>query len=93
MGTQIGGVALVALAYALWSAASRPGLHSVAAGAGALAQGGAAVVIAAWLVLRDRVDMPGLGDLGEVLLIGTAVVFAALAVAQAWLALTGETSD
>ena len=90
IGTQIGGVALVALAYVLWSAASRPELRRIAAGAGALGEGGTAVVIASWLLFRDRLDMPGLGDLGEGLMIGAAVVLAALALAQAWLALSGD---
>lgn len=90
LGTQIGGVALVALAYLLWSGASRPELAGVAATCGALAEGGAAVVLAAWLLFRDRVDMPGLGDLGEGLMIGAAVVLGALALAQAWLVLRGD---
>lgn len=90
MGTQLGGVALIALAYVLWSAAARPDLTRIAAGAGALAEGGAAVVIAAWLLFRDRADMPGLGDLGEGLMIGAALVLAGLAVAQAWLVLTRD---
>ena len=89
MGSQIGGVALVAIAVLLWSAASRPELTALAALTGALAEGGAAAVIAGWLLFRDRIDMPGLGDLGEVLLIGVAVVLAVLAAAQAWIALNG----
>ena len=86
MGTQIGGVALVALAYLLWMGATRPELAQTASLCGALAEGGAAIVIASWLLFRDRVDLPGMGDLGEGLLIGAAVILGALALAQAWLA-------
>lgn len=93
MGTQIGGVALVALAYLLWTGASRPELARTAALVGALAQGGAAVVIASWLVFRDRIDLPGLGDVGEGLLIGTAVALGALALLQAWLVLRRPAGD
>jgi hypothetical protein len=87
IGTQIGGVALVALAYLLWAACSRPELTRVAAATGAIAEGGAAVVIGSWLLFRERIDLGGIGGLGEALLIVTAVVFAALALAQARLAL------
>ena len=92
MGTQIGGVALIALAYLLWMGAARPELTPVAARAGALGEGGSAIVIGAWLIFRDPIDfaglsdLDGLGDLGTGLLIGTAVVLAALASAQAWIA-------
>jgi hypothetical protein len=93
IGTQVGGVALIALAYVLWAGAARSELTATAAVAGALAEGGAAVVIAAWLILRDPIDLAspsdldGIGDLGTGLLIGTAVVLGTLALAQAWVAL------
>jgi hypothetical protein len=94
LGTQIGGVALVALAYLLWMGAARPELTGVAATAGALAEGGSATVIGAWLIFRDQIDLAspsnldGLDDLGTGLLIGATAVLATLAIAQAWLALT-----
>jgi hypothetical protein len=94
IGTQIGGLAVVALAYLLWMGAARPDLTGVAATAGALAEGGSAAVIGAWLILRDPIDfagpsnLDGLDDLGTGLLIGAAVVLATLAIAQVWLALT-----
>lgn len=91
MGTQIGGVALVALAYLLWAAGGRPELTGMAAVTGALAEGGAAGVIAGWLIFRDRVDLGGIGDLGTSLLIGAAAVLGALALAQAWVAVSLRT--
>ena len=90
IGTQIGGVALVALAYALWASAPRAELRRIAATTGALAEGGAAGVIGSWLVFRDRLDLGGIGGLGEALLIATAVILAVLALAQARLALAGD---
>ena len=83
---QLGGAALVGLAYLLWMAAARPELIGAVAGAGAIAQGGGAVVIAAWLIFRDT-DQLGIDTLGMVILIVTAVVLALLALAQARLAL------
>ena len=80
---QIGGLALVALAYLLWSAAGHPELQPVAARAGVLVHGGAAVMIAAWLIFRDPEADLGIDTLGTVLLIGAAVVLAALAAAMA----------
>jgi hypothetical protein len=62
------------LAYLLWRSVGRPELVGVAAGAGAIAQGGAAAVIAAWLLFRDPgVDL-GIETLGAVLLAVTAAV-------------------
>jgi hypothetical protein len=84
---QVGGAALIGLAYLLWRSASRPELVGVAAGSGAIAQGGGALVIAGWLIFRDREQL-GIDTLGIVVLIITAVALALLALAQLRLALT-----
>jgi hypothetical protein len=90
LSTQLGGAGFLGLAYLLWAAAPRPELAGVAAGAGAIAEGAGAVVIAAWLIFRDRIDMPGIDDLGYVILIAVAAVFALLALAQARVALASR---
>jgi hypothetical protein len=77
------------LAYLLWRSVGRPELVGVAAGAGAIAQGGAAAVIAAWLLFRDPgVDL-GIETLGAVLLAVTAAVLAAVALGLAALSRAG----
>ncbi len=86
---QVGGAALLGLAYLLWTSATRPELAGVAAGAGAIAQGAGALVIAAWLIFRDDEDL-GIDTLGTVILIVTAIVLALLAVAQIRLALASR---
>jgi hypothetical protein len=48
------GAALIGLAYLLWRAASRPEPVGVVAGSGAIPHGGGGLVIAAWLIFRDR---------------------------------------
>jgi hypothetical protein len=86
---QVGGTALVGLAYLLWRSASRPELVGVAAATGAIAQGGGALVIAAWLIFRD-LEQLGIDTLGTVVLIVTATVLALLALAQIRFALTSR---
>jgi hypothetical protein len=86
---QVGGTALIGLAYLLWAAATRPELAGVAAGAGAIAHGVGAAVIAAWLIFRDQADL-GIDTLGPVLLIVTAVLLALLALAQIRLAMASR---
>jgi hypothetical protein len=82
LGPQIGGVALLALAFLLWSAGSNLALRRPVAIAGALFYLGSAGVIAAWLIFKDKVDL-GIGDRGWVTLIVAAVVVALLGVALA----------
>ena len=82
LGPQIGGVALLALAFLLWSAGSNFALRRPVAIAGALFYLGSAGVIAAWLIFKDKVDL-GIGDRGWVTLIVAAVVVALLGVALA----------
>jgi hypothetical protein len=82
LGPQIGGVALLALAFLLWSAGSNLALRTPVAIAGALFYLGSAGVIAAWLILKDKVDLE-VGDRGWVTLIVAAVVVALLGVALA----------
>jgi hypothetical protein len=77
---QMGGMALLALAYLLWAASTRAELAQVAAVAGVIGLGGGAAVIAAWLLFRERIDL-GIGDLGIALLAGTAAVLALVALA------------
>jgi hypothetical protein len=86
---QVGGAALLGLAYLLWSSSTRPELGVVAAGAGAIAQGGGALVIAAWLIFRDQEQL-GIDTLGTVVLIVAAAVLALLALAQIRFALTSR---
>jgi hypothetical protein len=77
LGPQLGGVALLGLALALWSAGSDPALRRPVGTAGALFYLGSAAVIAAWLILKDKIDL-GIGDTGWVILIVAAVAFAGL---------------
>ena len=58
LGPQIGGVALLALAFLLWSAGSNLALRRPVAIAGALFYLGSAGVIAAWLIFK-RQGRPG----------------------------------
>ena len=82
LGPQIGGVALLGLAYLHWSAGSNLALRRPVAAAGALFYLGSAGVIAAWLIFKDKIDL-GIGDRGWVILIVTAVVLAVLGAALA----------
>ena len=77
LGPQLGGVALLTLAFLQWSAASTVALRQPVALAAAAFYLGSAAVIAAWLIFKDKIDL-GIGDTGWVILIITAVVFAAL---------------
>jgi hypothetical protein len=86
MSAQLGGISLVALAYLLWSASPRPELARVAAVTGLIAEGGAALIIAGWLILRDPSDDLGIDTLGTVILIVIAAILAALAVGLARIA-------
>jgi hypothetical protein len=86
LAAQVGGAALIGLAYALWMSATRPELAGVVAGAGAIAHGGGALVIAAWLIFRGEDDL-GIDTLGTVILIVAAIVLALVAVALVRLAL------
>jgi hypothetical protein len=86
---QVGGAALFGLAYLLWRSASRTELVGVAAATGAIAQGGGALVIAAWLIFRDQEQL-GIDTLGTVVLIVTAPVLSLLALAQIRFALTSR---
>lgn len=83
---QVGGVALAAMAFLLWRAASVLGeLRQAVATAAAIAHGGAALIIAAWLLFRGKIDLE-VGTQGIVELIVAAVVLGALALAEAAIA-------
>jgi hypothetical protein len=77
LAAQIGGVGLLSLAFAQWSAASAPALRGPVSLAAAGFYLGSAAVLAAWLIFKDKVDL-GVGDTGWAILIVTAVVFALL---------------
>jgi hypothetical protein len=77
LGPQIGGVALLGLAFLIWSAGANLAMRRPVAVAGALFYLGSAGVIASWLIFRHKIDL-GIGDTGWVILIVTAVVFAGL---------------
>jgi TRAP-type C4-dicarboxylate transport system permease small subunit len=80
---QIGGVVLLAFAFLLWRAAQAPGeLRLAVAQAGAASKAAAVLIIAAWLIFRDRDDLQ-IGTQGIVELIIAAVVLIAFAVAEA----------
>jgi hypothetical protein len=81
---QVGGAALVGLAYLVWRAANEPLLRAPVSLAAAGADGIAALVVLAWLVsgdLPDKVDA-----LGTILLIALAVVLGVFAVLKAGIA-------
>ena len=82
LAPQLGGVALLGLAYLLWSAASNPALSRPVAIAGGFFYLGSAAVIASWLIFKHKIDL-GIGDTGWVILIVTAVAFAMLGAALA----------
>lgn len=89
---QIGGVALIGLAWIAWSAARRPELIGTAAVAGLIGHGGGALAIAGWLAFRDPELELGIGDLGTALLAVTGAVFGLLAVTQLAIALHSRPS-
>ena len=77
---QLGGAAMLALAYLLWAGSSgTPESMRLASLTGAVACGAAALVIALWLIVRDPGDALHIGTLGTVIVIVTAVVLAGLA--------------
>jgi hypothetical protein len=81
---QVGGAALVGLAYLLWQAADEPPLRAPISLAAAGVDGIAALVVLVWLVsgsLPNNVDA-----LGTILLIALAVVLGVLAVLKAGIA-------
>ena len=82
---QVGGALSIAWAYLLWTAAATPALARLVAGAGALANALAAVIIAAWLIFRDKPDLE-VGTQGIVELIVVVLVLAGFAVAEAVIA-------
>ena len=82
LGPQIGGVAVLSLAFLQWSAASTAALRQPVALAAAAFYLGSAAVIAAWLIFQEKIDL-GIGDTGWVVLIVTALVFAALGAVSA----------
>ena len=77
LAPQIGGIALFALAYLLWYAASSLELRRPAALAGSLFYLGTAALLALWLIFRDKPDL-GVDDTGWAILIVSAVVFAGI---------------
>ena len=82
LAPQIGGIALLALAYLLWYAASTLELRRPVASAGSFLYVGSAAVIASWLIFRDKADLE-VNDTGWIILIVTAVVFLGLGAALA----------
>jgi hypothetical protein len=77
---QLGGAAMLALAYLLWAGSgATPESMRLASFTGAIACGAGALVIALWLIVRDPGDDLHVGTLGTVILIATAVVLAGLA--------------
>jgi hypothetical protein len=75
LGAQIGSLAVLGLAYLLWSAASDPALARPAAIVGVLLYLGSAALVASWLIFKDKEDL-GIDDAGVVVLIMAAVAFA-----------------
>jgi hypothetical protein len=89
LAAQLGGLAFVAVAYLFWSAAARPEVAPTVAAAGLIVEGGSAIVIAAWLIFRDKADL-GIDTLGIVILIVTAVVLGVLALGLARVVFAGR---
>ena len=77
LAAQIGGVGLLSLAFVQWTAARADALRQPVALAAGGFYLGSAVVIAAWLIFKDKVDL-GISDTGWAILIVTALVFALL---------------
>jgi hypothetical protein len=82
LGPQIGGVALLGLAFLIWSAGANLAMRRPVAVAGALFYLGSAGEIASWLIFNHKIDL-GIGDTRWVILIVSAVVFAGLGAALA----------
>lgn len=89
---QMGGASMVALAYLLWAASAAPPLQRVAAVTGVIAEGGAALLIAAWLIFRDPTADLRIDTLGTVILIVVAAILALLALGLARVALAARRS-
>jgi hypothetical protein len=79
---QVGGIAIAAFAYLLWLAGDSEPLRRPVATAAAAANGGAAVAIGLWLVLREEFDLM-IESGGIVVLAVAAVVLAGFALAEA----------
>lgn len=78
---QLGGAAMLALAYLLWAgSAGTPESMRLASITGAIACGAGALVVALWLIVRDPDADLHIGTRGTVILIVTAVVLAGLAI-------------
>jgi hypothetical protein len=90
LSTQLGGIGLIALAYLLWAGSSRPHMAPVAATTALIAQGGGALIIAAWLIFRDPSDDLGIDTLGTVILIVVAVILSVLAIGLARISLSAR---
>ena len=82
LDAQIGSLAVLGLAYLLWSGASNPALVRPVSIAGVLFYLGSALVIAFWLLFKSREDLQ-IDDTGVVILIVAAVLFAAIGAALA----------
>ena len=81
---QLGGAAMLALAYLLWAgSAGTPESMRLASITGAIACGAGALVVALWLIVRDPDADLHIGTRGTVILIVTSVVLALLAVGLA----------
>jgi hypothetical protein len=80
--TQLAGGALLALAYLFWVAPRDESVTRAAAATGCLANGFGAVILAGWLLAGDL----DAGALGKTLLWLTALVAAAYAVAEGYIA-------
>ena len=77
---QLGGAAMLALAYLLWEGSGgTPESMRLASVTGAIACGAGALVIALWLIVRDPGDDLRIGTLGIVILVVAAVMLAGLA--------------
>jgi len=79
---QVGGIAVVSLAFLFWSAGSTPALGRQVGIAGALFYVGSAALVASWLIFRDKPDLE-VGDRGWTILIVSAIAFAGLGLAVA----------
>jgi hypothetical protein len=82
---QLGGAVLLGFAYLLWQATGGGALRRAVATAAAGANGAATLILAAWLVFRDKADLQ-IGTQGIVELIVVAVALALFAVAEAAIA-------
>ena len=77
---QLGGIAVIALGYLLWTAGSSPTLRAPVARAAGATNLLWAVILVLWLTVRDQDDL-GVGDAGIAALVVAAAVFATLGLA------------